>query len=393
MVNAEDRFFRDAFAKLLTKDVPAPHSNGAPTDIFASRDAELITIVRGNVPIVITAGHGGELPIPVNYAFAKGQEIPTRPGPVDAAEPESEEAAEKLFVPSRSKKHLPGFETVEDYLTDRIAELVFLRLVTLLNPGADAATAPLIAALEKSGLAVPHLVVARFSREFCDVNRAAPLGAEHPASLAAHEAYHAAIRRAVDSAVPGDGLLLDIHGQSVVPEVALRGTMDGVTVANMLAKYGREAFDETASSLFGKMEECGLPIGPSGLAWAKDGDAAKRVVLDDRLAVKGLQKGRPGGEYRDPPKGSVAEDPDFIGGWTVQHYGSHTDIALGDIFSYDPDTGKKLAFVAAKPPGIDAVQLEVGRDYRQEGAELGKTADAMAEGIAVYYDHYLPKRG
>lgn len=303
-------------------------------------------------------------------------------------------------MPPRTKKHLPGFALVRDASTSLLAELVFLDVLCLLNPKWSIFADFLkFETLWETELKVPHVVIARFSRRFCDVNRPAPLASEHKAAAAAYDLYHSALAKAVESCGP-EGLLLDLHGQGHDPRKILRGTLDGLTVAALLSKHGRNAFDESNDSLLGKMESLGLPILPSGLTFTRTKDATKRSIVDSRVEVRDYQHAHPGHPHSEPPPFEpetegvpttlVKEMPRYRGGWTVQRYGSHSaSTDIGNLHAYD-EQGQPLQLVSEKPSGIDAVQLEFGRSYRTSDA-IWDTASKLAEALASFYGKFLDK--
>jgi N-formylglutamate amidohydrolase len=186
--------------------------------------------------------------------------------------------------------------------------------------------------LEKRLGARPYLVVARFNRKFVDANRAEEEAFESPDAQPAWRAYHetiAAFIAEVKPRFPAGALLVDVHGQSEEPDTVFRGTRAGLTARALLKRGGAEALQ-----------------GPGSVT--------------GRLAARG---------YRVVPEVGAAqlrEDPRFAGGYTVFTYGSQHDM------------------------GIDAIQLEFGRNLRSR-PEL---PDALAEAIAIFLvDYgYLPTK-
>ena len=72
--------------------------------------------------------------------------------------------------------------------------------------------------------------------------------------------------------------------------------------------------------------------------------------------------------YKIGPDFSSATERRYTGGYTIRNYGSH------------------------HTTGIDAIQLELGTRLR-ERRNLQRTADDMAEAIAVFARQYLPPAG
>lgn len=177
----------------------------------------------------------------------------------------------------------------------------------------------------------PYLVIARFHRKYIDANRSAGEAYGSPGCAADYEAYHAAIRRLIDEmrAKYPRAMLFDIHGQVAFRESILRGTRYGSTVKALLARAGAPAVTGP-DSVFGRFAAMGYTIVPAN-------DAAPT----DRVEAK-----------------------NYTGGHTVEIYGSN------------------------RADGIDAMQLEFGRDLR-EGTTLDKTAKDTAQAIAVFYERFL----
>lgn len=244
-----------------------------------ARASEPIQTVSGELPIIITAPHGGL------------QEVPG--------------CTERSRVGSR-------FVNRPDAHTSRLARDIADEMQRLTGKA-------------------PYLVIANFHRKYIDANRAAEEAYAVTGCAAAYGAYHAAIRRHIDEirARFPRAILFDIHGQTAYREAILRGTRHGVTVQALLARAGASAVTGP-DSVFGRFEAMGYAIVP-----------ANDTVPTDRV-----------------------EAPNYIGGHTVNLYGSH------------------------RHDGIDAMQLEYGRDLR-EGAMLDKTAKDSAQAIAVFYRRFL----
>lgn len=237
-----------------------------------------ITVEAGELPIILTAPHGGRDAIP------------------GASERAGNEAAR--------------FTSKADLNTDKIAEKL-----------ADA--------LEQKLGRRPYVVIARFHRKYLDANRGSEDAYESAEAKAVYEAYHAAIESARREVISrwGRGVLLDIHGQALLPGAVLRGTQNGKTASHLVSRSGREAlYGET--SLFGQLAK------------------------QDFTVV--------------PPIGSIdLEHPKYNGGYTVGTHGS------------------------ASGGTVDAIQLELGRGYRDTEA-VSDTADKLANAIAIFAKKYLP---
>lgn len=157
--------------------------------------SDLVEVVEGDLPIVITAPHGGTLAI-------------------SGSDP-------------RKDTSLPMFVTVLDTRTDALAR----------------ATAKEVEATLKKK---PWVVIAKFSRKYADANRPAKYGTESDSARAVYEEYHAAVRKAVDSVRTkfGKGIMVDIHGQGADKDVVFRGTQNlkTLTGASDESIYGPKSF-------------------------------------------------------------------------------------------------------------------------------------------------------
>ena len=175
-------------------------------------DAPLVFVRAGDIPIVLSAPHGGRRAIP---------DVPERKAD-----------GEKQFVTTRD---------------DNTAEL----------------TMKLADELERSLHGKPFVVVAHFERKYLDVNRPAADAYEVDAAKLVYEQYHAALRqscRTIRERWP-HGLLLDIHGQATEPDKIIRGTANGDTVRLLIERHSRAAVIGPRS-LFGALQEAGIPVLP-----------------------------------------------------------------------------------------------------------------------------------
>lgn len=152
----------------------------------------------------------------------------------------------------------------------------------------------------------PSLVAARFSRKHLDANRPEADAMESSEMLPAYRAYHGQVASyvaALRQAFPSGALLIDVHGQSDEPDTTFRGTRSGLTVKNLLGRFGPPAL-QGPNSILGQLAAMGYRMNPA------------------------------------PDAESLREDARFSGGHTVFSYGSH------------------------RPDGIDAMQFEFGRQHR-----------------------------
>lgn len=209
-------FVKGAVAILLAAQTigsaqqPSTKRGDTPTDL-AARDM-LITVETGTLPIVLSAPHGGTVPIP--------------------------------GIPIRAGKNIERFVVVRDGNVDKIALLTAKQL-------------------EKTLGGRPYLVIARFERKYVDANRAPDSAYEHETAKLYYDAYHQAIQDALVAIKRdwGRGLLVDIHGQSKTPDGIYRGTADGESVKQLVAEHGRAAVTGE-KSLYGMLEKLGYKVLP-----------------------------------------------------------------------------------------------------------------------------------
>ena len=131
---------------------------------------EFLQVQRGELPIIITAPHGGSLAIPG---------VPKRLGP------EGELKSGK-------------FVTGQDTRTFELAMATAKRVEELTGKK-------------------PYLVASKAHRQYVDPNRPEKEAVEHPNAQVVHAAFHGQVREFVDELrkkFPQGALLLDIHGQA-----------------------------------------------------------------------------------------------------------------------------------------------------------------------------------
>jgi N-formylglutamate amidohydrolase len=188
----------------------------------------LIPVQKGDLPIILSAPHGGRKAIPGAKAREGG-------------------AGVAQFVTGRDEN------TAE--LTEKLAS-----------------------AIEKELGARPYVVIARFERKYCDPNRPAKDSYEDKAAAPHYDAYHAALRDACKEVKEkwGRGLLIDVHGQAAKPDGIFRGTANGKTVAALLDKFGKQAL-LGPDSVVGYLARHGYPVIPDPTANADQiGEEDKR---------------------------------------------------------------------------------------------------------------------
>lgn len=172
----------------------------------------LVTIEIGDLPIILSAPHGGADAVP--------------------------------DVPAREGEGVRRFVRTSDYRTQQLTELL-----------ADA--------IEKKLGKRPYIVAARFHRKYIDANRPAKDAYESDEAKPHYDAYHAALAAARADVTKrfGRGLLIDIHGQGTTPHVIYRGTQNGKTTKHLVEKYGRDSLIG-GESLFGQIAARGITVIP-----------------------------------------------------------------------------------------------------------------------------------
>lgn len=108
----------------------------------------------------------------------------------------------------------------------------------------------------------PYLVTALFHRKYADANRKEEEAIEDPAAKGPYRAYHASVREYVDEIRrqwPKGAILLDVHGHAGDAETIFRGTQNGRTVAELLKRHG-EASLTGEKSILGSLEARGVGI-------------------------------------------------------------------------------------------------------------------------------------
>jgi N-formylglutamate amidohydrolase len=188
----------------------------APLGQEAKAPAGLLATQEGELPIILSAPHGGEAAVP-GVLVRKGEGLPKGPA---------------------------GFFTTRDVGTEQLA----LKMA---------------AAIEAKMGKKPYYVVARFHRKYVDANRPSKLGYEGAKAKPVYDAYHDALNRYCRDVKKkfGRGLLLDIHGQGKAADTVFRGTKDGKTVTLLVQRFGAKAHDGP-KSFSGLLAAAGLKAHP-----------------------------------------------------------------------------------------------------------------------------------
>jgi N-formylglutamate amidohydrolase len=111
----------------------------------------------------------------------------------------------------------------------------------------------------------PYLVAAQFHRKFLDVNRPATNAFESTAAQPYYETYHQQVSNYVAEIrqrFGGEGLMIDLHGQARDAASIFRGTGNGVTVLRLIQKQGESAFTGT-NSILGQLAAKGYSVVPN----------------------------------------------------------------------------------------------------------------------------------
>ena len=173
----------------------------------------------------------------------------------------------------------------------------------------------------------PYLVVSKVHRKYMDPNRPADIAFEASTMKPYYDRYHDSLSkycRDVSDRFQA-GILIDLHGQGTSRETVFRGTKNGLTVRHLRESFGEEAH-HGPKSLFGLLSARGWKVHPS--------------PHDEK------------------------EQSGFTGGFIVQSYGGN------------------------RSQPIDAVQLELGAEYRVVGKRV-KTAEVLADALSEYASLYL----
>lgn len=184
----------------------------------AAQTNEFLQVQRGELPVIITAPHGGSLAIPG---------VPKRVGP------EGELKSGK-------------FVTGQDTRTFELATTMAKRVEELTGKK-------------------PYLVAMKAHRQFVDPNRPEKEAVEHPNAQVVHAAFHGQVREFVDELrkkFPQGALLLDIHGQAASSNTVFRGTQNGTTVMKMIEKHGVVALTGE-HSILGYLAAKGINVSPT----------------------------------------------------------------------------------------------------------------------------------
>ena len=177
----------------------------------------LVQIQSGDLPIILSAPHGGNKAVP-DVDIRKGEGL----------------------LKTRGSGFFTGRDSGTQELALQVAQAVEQRLGKK-----------------------PYYVVADAHRKYIDFNRPAEIAYEDPDAKQTYDRYHGALTESC-SAVQKRfhrGLLLDLHGQGTANDTVFRGTQDGKTVKLLRERFGEPAHSGEAS-LFARLKAGGWKVHP-----------------------------------------------------------------------------------------------------------------------------------
>lgn len=179
-------------------------------------NSDLVVSQVGDLPVVISAPHGGILELPG---------VPPRTG-------------------EGMKTGAAGFTVVRDGGTEELAFEVARQLAARMKGR-------------------PSFVISRVRRRYVDFNRPPEIGVEDPKARVVYDQYHTALADAVRAIreTHQKGLLIDIHGQGSSASTVYRGTSNGLTVTR-LREQSNEVLHSGQASLMGLLKDRGWKVHP-----------------------------------------------------------------------------------------------------------------------------------
>jgi N-formylglutamate amidohydrolase len=190
-------------------------------DASGREASPLVRLQAGDLPIIVSAPHGGTQAIPM-----------------------VEEARDVKGKPTGGSGYVTARDTGTEELAGEVAR-----------------------SIERCFGKKPYFVIARSHRRYLDPNRPSHIAYEDPDAKPIYDAYHGALNdfcKEVQSKFH-KGLLLDIHGQGSARDKVFRGTQDGKTVTLLRQRFGEDAV-AGESSLFGRLKARGWTVHPDPLA-------------------------------------------------------------------------------------------------------------------------------
>ena len=178
---------------------------------------ELVFVRAGDLPIILSAPHGGTGEIP-GVTERTGAGMATGPS---------------------------GFFTGRDGGTEELAMKVAEEIKKRFGKS-------------------PYVVVSKVHRKFMDPNRPADISFEDPIVKPFYDHYHDNLSKYCREVTDRfkAGVLIDLHGQGTSRETVYRGTKNGLTVTHLRETFGEQAH-QGSKSLFGLLSTRGWKVHPS----------------------------------------------------------------------------------------------------------------------------------
>lgn len=189
-------------------------------DLDDLRDVErAILIQSGELPILISAPHGGKLNIQ-GVDPRSGEGLPVGPS---------------------------GFFTGRDSGTQELGEALLVELKRRLGK-------------------TPYGVISAVHRKYLDPNRPSDIAFDSSKLQVLYDRYHHSLQAFVAKILEEHhaGLLIDLHGQGSKRDTVYRGTANGQTTRRLRERFGSESTQGQAS-LFGMLKKRGWIVFPDPL--------------------------------------------------------------------------------------------------------------------------------
>ncbi len=188
----------------------------ASLTVWAAEPAQLVETQQGDLPIILSAPHGGKRAVPEVDA-RKGDNLPVGQG---------------------------------KFVVDR-------------DGGTQELALQIAQEIERRFGKKPYFVIANAHRKYIDFNRPPENAFEDADAKPVYEAYHDALRVACKDVQKRyhRGLIIDIHGQSFAKDTVFRGTQDGKTVKLLRERFG-EAAHAGDDSLLASLKAGGWKVHP-----------------------------------------------------------------------------------------------------------------------------------
>ena len=245
-------FLRQSAAAFLVSALHVSAAIAADKSDFTA--ADFISVQKGDLPIILSAPHGGTLAIP-GVPERKGEGMKTGPS---------------------------GFFAARDGNTELLAPAI-------------------AAAIAKRLGKKPFFVVAKTHRKYVDANRPPEIAVEHPRAREVYDAYRGQLAKFCDEVQTrfGHGLLIDVHGQGSARDTVFRGTHNGETDAN-LAKIFGDKIHAGPQSLAGLLVARGIKMKPTDTSPETGGFTGGHIVITyGKHAGIGAVQCEFGADFRD----------------------------------------------------------------------------------------------